>query len=350
MVGGRLCSTQHSCPAMARSRSAGEQPGICPVLVYSRYWEAGPHCQATSTGVAGISRDTLLVNPSFRYRRCGHSLERAHIFGCACSFMDSTAVLAGALARGAQNKSTVIGRVGHRRSGRPSPAAYTKSDLSLYFHTRIRARDVVSDSDARGEVPRPGSVGNQQMSSIDVLPETTDIDLIRTRPCPNCYLCGEPGELLYDNLEDRLFDAPGKWTLRRCASQDCGLVWLDPMPLEKEISKAYSKYYTHDDLRADRASLALLLKKWAPALFSVDRSRLLRARTFISDVSGRSETRSGARRWLWQWNSARQITVPWVGCLRSRCRSQRNRLCPRHLRSGSALGSIERNAICRQFF
>ena len=138
----------------------------------------------------------------------------AHIFGCACSFMDSTAVLAGALARGAQNKSTVIGRVGHRRSGRPSPAAYTKSDLSLYFHTRIRARDVVSDSDARGEVPRPGSVGNQQMSSIDVLPETTDIDLIRTRPCPNCYLCGEPGELLYDNLEDRLFDAPGKWTFK----------------------------------------------------------------------------------------------------------------------------------------
>src|SRR5882762_1505272 len=34
--------------------------------------------------------------------------------------------------------------------------------------------------------------------------QTTMTQLIRTRPCPSCFLCGATGELLYPNLSDRL--------------------------------------------------------------------------------------------------------------------------------------------------
>ncbi len=71
-------------------------------------------------------------------------------------------------------------------------------------------------------------------------------DVIRTRSCPECYLCHRRGELLYENLIDRLFEAPGKWSFRRCPNPECGMVWPDPMPLETEIGKAYCRYSTHE--------------------------------------------------------------------------------------------------------
>lgn len=72
-------------------------------------------------------------------------------------------------------------------------------------------------------------------------------DEIRARPCPDCYLCGAQGKPLYQGLKDRLFGAPGEWNLKKCPNPECGLVWLDPMPLEEDISKAYQNYYTHQD-------------------------------------------------------------------------------------------------------
>ena len=77
-------------------------------------------------------------------------------------------------------------------------------------------------------------------------------DLIRSRSCPSCYLCGSRGEVLHENLEDRLFGAPGTWNLKRCPDRACGLVWLDPMPLEEDIGKAYKNYYTHANCPANR--------------------------------------------------------------------------------------------------
>lgn len=57
--------------------------------------------------------------------------------------------------------------------------------------------------------------------------------------------------MLYESLSDRLFGAPGTWSLRRCPNPKCGMVWLDPMPLEEDICKAYRSYYTHrDDVRS----------------------------------------------------------------------------------------------------
>jgi len=71
-------------------------------------------------------------------------------------------------------------------------------------------------------------------------------DQIRSRSCPNCYLCKTVGTLLYEGLKDRLFGAPGSWNLKRCPNPSCGLIWLDPMPIELDIAKAYERYYTHE--------------------------------------------------------------------------------------------------------
>lgn len=72
-------------------------------------------------------------------------------------------------------------------------------------------------------------------------------DQIGSRPCPACYLCGAPGVPLYGSIKDRLFGAPGIWNLNRCPNLECGLLWLNPMPLEEDIAKAYRSYYTHQD-------------------------------------------------------------------------------------------------------
>ncbi len=58
-----------------------------------------------------------------------------------------------------------------------------------------------------------------------------------------CYLCGMEGLLLYENLRDRLFTAPGTWSLMRCSQ--CDLAWLNPQPVASDISKLYAEYYTH---------------------------------------------------------------------------------------------------------
>jgi len=70
-------------------------------------------------------------------------------------------------------------------------------------------------------------------------------DIICTRPCPDCYICGTRGEPLYQGLQDRLFGCLGTWDLKKCPNSGCGLLWLDPMPTEQDISKAYLNYYTH---------------------------------------------------------------------------------------------------------
>jgi SAM-dependent methyltransferase len=98
-----------------------------------------------------------------------------------------------------------------------------------------------------GTVMEEESEFPELMSATCALPRTEEsADSIRTRPCPNCYLCRRKGELLYENLTDRLFGAPGRWNLRRCPNPKCEIVWLDPTPVEEDISKAYRAYYTHE--------------------------------------------------------------------------------------------------------
>jgi 2-polyprenyl-3-methyl-5-hydroxy-6-metoxy-1,4-benzoquinol methylase len=78
---------------------------------------------------------------------------------------------------------------------------------------------------------------------------------IKTYDCPNCCLCNSPGDFLYQGLRDRLFNAPGEWNLRQCSNTECGLVWLDPMPMPEEIGKAYTTYYTHEAEPTERGFL-----------------------------------------------------------------------------------------------
>jgi 2-polyprenyl-3-methyl-5-hydroxy-6-metoxy-1,4-benzoquinol methylase len=70
---------------------------------------------------------------------------------------------------------------------------------------------------------------------------------IKTHPETQCYLCGSDGLIQYENVEDRIYDAPGKWNIKKCTNAECGLIWLDPMPDKDEIWKAYKNYYTHQE-------------------------------------------------------------------------------------------------------
>jgi SAM-dependent methyltransferase len=68
---------------------------------------------------------------------------------------------------------------------------------------------------------------------------------IRVRAAPNCPLCGTAGTPLYRGLRDFSYNAPGVWDFSLCPDQDCGMVWLNPMPLPEDLGLAYRGYYTH---------------------------------------------------------------------------------------------------------
>ncbi len=70
-------------------------------------------------------------------------------------------------------------------------------------------------------------------------------EAIEIRPACCCYLCGKEGIIKYSNLSDRMFGVPGLWNFRQCQDENCGLLWLDPMPTEKGMLNTYPKYYTH---------------------------------------------------------------------------------------------------------
>jgi 2-polyprenyl-3-methyl-5-hydroxy-6-metoxy-1,4-benzoquinol methylase len=76
---------------------------------------------------------------------------------------------------------------------------------------------------------------------------------IRTSPRPRCPLCDSPGTPKYTGMRDRLYSAPGTWTLARCSNARCGLLWLDPMPLTEDLHIAYQQYFTHAEASESQA-------------------------------------------------------------------------------------------------
>lgn len=72
-------------------------------------------------------------------------------------------------------------------------------------------------------------------------------DSIRSVAESACFMCGSEGAVVYEDLSDRAFDAPGSWNLRKCRNPQCGLWWLDPMPAQDDMWKAYRSYYTHPE-------------------------------------------------------------------------------------------------------
>jgi SAM-dependent methyltransferase len=59
-----------------------------------------------------------------------------------------------------------------------------------------------------------------------------------------CPVCGSPERrVLYAGLTDRLFGAPGEWTLWRCGA--CPTAYLDPRPTAETVGLAYADYFWH---------------------------------------------------------------------------------------------------------
>lgn len=77
---------------------------------------------------------------------------------------------------------------------------------------------------------------------------------LRTHPQPECLLCGSKGRVTHAQLQDALFGVAGSWGLKTCENLNCGLAWLDPMPLTEDLALAYQQYYTHTADAQPRAS------------------------------------------------------------------------------------------------
>lgn len=95
--------------------------------------------------------------------------------------------------------------------------------------------------------------------------------MMRTRPAPDCRVCGLAGATLYEGLSDRLFGAPGVWRMVRCPDPACGLLWLDPAPLPEDLGLAYADYYTHGGAAASGGALRRTLRRWAMGGYYADR-------------------------------------------------------------------------------
>jgi len=90
-----------------------------------------------------------------------------------------------------------------------------------------------------------------------MLSESRLPDAIRHEPSPKCIACGCAGVELYDGLTDYLEGTPQTWRMVRCAREACGMLWLDPMPVEADLIKAYATYHTHSRRSRGAAELAL---------------------------------------------------------------------------------------------
>jgi hypothetical protein len=76
---------------------------------------------------------------------------------------------------------------------------------------------------------------------------------IRVSEAPCCLLCVYEGELLYSGLRDRLFGAPGNWSLMQCPK--CQLACLNPQPIPDDVGKLYAQYFSHQKADAPRGGV-----------------------------------------------------------------------------------------------
>ena len=73
---------------------------------------------------------------------------------------------------------------------------------------------------------------------------------VRVEDVSECPHCGSGGDVLYEGLRDRYWDAPGTWSFRRC--RGCRHLWLDPRPVPEDLGRLYHAYYTHTQSGASR--------------------------------------------------------------------------------------------------
>ena len=118
---------------------------------------------------------------------------------------------------------------------------------------------------------------------------------IRTFNRPLCPICSSQGEILYKDLDDRIWGIPGKWTMKRCAKAGCGTCWLDPVAIEEDLPLLYANFGTHEDAAPAvglKSSLrSVLLKIYEVARFlptsvlGLRRERERSASQFLDDLA-----------------------------------------------------------------
>lgn len=111
---------------------------------------------------------------------------------------------------------------------------------------------------------------------------------IKTHSIDKCYLCNTNGKIIYQNLRDHIFNAPGEWNLKQCKNPDCSLCWLDPMPLQEEIGKLYENYYTHTFSATKKSTFIEKTKHLLKVLLSLipgtDRQKIMADCVFLEEA------------------------------------------------------------------
>ena len=85
-----------------------------------------------------------------------------------------------------------------------------------------------------------------------------DNSKIKTTSMEYCYLCDSKGNKLYRGIKDRLFGVIGTWNIDKCSNNDCGLLWLNPIPITEDLPKLYETYYTHEQTASPRKTNRLV--------------------------------------------------------------------------------------------
>lgn len=117
----------------------------------------------------------------------------------------------------------------------------------------------------------------------------------------SCILCNGEGAPWYSGMRDRMLEVPGEWGFRRCPA--CGLLWLDPRPVEDDIGSAYTQDYCTHAAGEEGSRVSSLRRKMEDAAMPTISGRggwtgrLLGALPMIRDMAGvRNMFLDGARR------------------------------------------------------
>ena len=105
------------------------------------------------------------------------------------------------------------------------------------------------------------------------------MDQARPVDVTKCTVCGSSGLTLYDGLSDVTFGVKGVWGLRKCTSEACGLIWLDPAPSLPQLRSFYEGYYTHTECAQAMSTLHRLFAK----LVGSERARRNAWALYLSD-------------------------------------------------------------------
>ena len=116
---------------------------------------------------------------------------------------------------------------------------------------------------------------------------------IRTEPRPDCFLCGIAGKPLYAGLPSALFETAGKWSFSQCSRPECGLIWINPRPIESDLHIAYETYFTHAEPGENSSSTlrdtlyaayrAANYPLWA--LSGIAKEKVRRSEMFLNDTT-----------------------------------------------------------------